>query len=71
MDGPADQHLVVAGTVDVGGVDQRDAEVEGAVDGGDRLVPVRRAVPLAHPHAAQPLRRDLQVTQPDAVDAHR
>ena len=54
-DAAADQHLVVAGAVDVGGVDERHAEVERAVDGRDRLVPVGGAVPLAHPHAAQAL----------------
>ena len=51
----ADQHLVVAGAVDVRGVDERDAEVQGTVNGRDRLVPVGGAVPLAHPHAAQAL----------------
>ena len=54
-DAAADQHLVVAGAVDVGGVEEGDAEVQGAVDGRDRLVPVGGAVPLAHPHAAQAL----------------
>jgi hypothetical protein len=54
-DAPADQDLVVARAVDVGGVDERHAQVERAIDGGDRLIPVGGAVPLAHPHAAQPL----------------
>ena len=53
-DRPADQHLVVPGAVDVGGVEERDAELERAVDRGDRLVPVAVAVALAHPHAAEP-----------------
>ena len=39
-DGPADQHLVVPGAVGVGRVEERHAEVERPVDGGDRLVPV-------------------------------
>ena len=54
-DAPADQDLVVARAVDVGGVDERHAQVERAIDGDDRLVPVGGAVPLAHPHAAQSL----------------
>ena len=39
--------------VDVGGVEEGDAEVERAVDRGDRLVSVGGAVGLAHAHAAQ------------------
>src|SRR6185437_5172986 len=54
-DTAADQYLVVASAVDVGGVDEGDAQVQGAVDGRDGLVPVGGAVPLAHPHAAQAL----------------
>jgi hypothetical protein len=33
----ADQPLVDVGTVDLGGVDERDAQVDGPVDGADRL----------------------------------
>jgi hypothetical protein len=56
-DAAADQDLVVAGPVEVRGVDERDAKVERAVDGRDRFIPVGGAVPLAHPHAAQALGR--------------
>jgi hypothetical protein len=62
-DAPADEHLVVAGPVDVGGVKEGDAEVEGAMDGGDRLIPVTGTVPLTHSHAAKALGRDSEVTQ--------
>jgi hypothetical protein len=54
----ADQFLVVAGAVDVGGIEEGDAEVEGARDGGQRLLAVGGAVHLAHPHAAQAEGRD-------------
>jgi len=62
-DRAADQHLVVTGAVDVRGVDERHAEVQGAVDGRDRFVPVGGAVPLAHPHAAQALRRHGELAE--------
>ena len=52
-DGAADELLVGVGAVDVGGVEEGDAELEGAVDGGDRLVVVARAVELGHAHAAE------------------
>jgi hypothetical protein len=60
-DGTADQPLVGERPVDVGGVQEVAAEVQGAVDGGDRLALVGRAVGLAHPHAAQAERRDGQL----------
>ena len=37
LDGPADDLLAEERAVDLGGVDVGDAEVEGAVDGADRL----------------------------------
>ena len=52
-DRPADELLVGVRPVDVGGVQQRHAELEGAVDRGDRLVVVAGAVELAHAHAAE------------------
>src|SRR5881398_2239538 len=52
-EGAPDQLLVGVRAVHVGGVEEGDAEVERAVDGGDRLVVVARAVELRHPHAAE------------------
>ena len=49
----ADELLVVAGAVHVGGVEERHAEVERAVDRRDRLGLVGWAVELGHPHAAE------------------
>jgi hypothetical protein len=60
-DRPADQYLVVAGAVGVRRVQERHPRIERGVDGGDRLVPVGRAVPFAHPHAAEALGGDGEV----------
>src|SRR6185437_16965162 len=56
-DRPADEDLVVPGPVDVRGVEERYAFVERRADRGDGLVPVGRAVPFAHSHAAEALGR--------------
>ena len=60
-DRPADQLLVGERAVDVGGVEERDAELERAVDRRDRLVVVARAVELGHAHAAEADGRDGRV----------
>ncbi len=43
----------VKATVDVGGVEEGDAELERAMDGGDRLAVVALAVEVGHAHAAE------------------
>src|SRR5947207_4340690 len=55
-----DQVLVGEGTVHLGRVEERDPEIERAVDRGDRLGLVGLAVGLAHAHAAQAERRNLE-----------
>ena len=59
LDGAADEFLVGVRAVHVGRVEEGDAELERAVDGGDRLGLVPAGVELAHPHAAQPDGGDL------------
>ena len=59
-EGLSQELLVAVGPVRLGRVEERDAEVERAVDRGDRLVLVGIAVGLAHSHAAQPESRDLE-----------
>ena len=59
----ADQPLVGERAVHVGGVEEGDAEVQGAVDGPFGLLLVAGAVELAHPHAAEPLGRNGQAAQ--------
>ena len=49
----ADQLLVRADAVHVGGVEEGDAEIERAVDRGDRLRLVAAAVEIGHAHAAE------------------
>jgi hypothetical protein len=60
LDGPADELLVVPAAVHVGGVEEVDAEVEGAVDDRDGLLLVALAVELGHAHAAEPESRHLR-----------
>jgi hypothetical protein len=67
IDAPADQNLVVACPVLVGGVEEGDTEVDRAVNGSDGRVPIGGAVVLAHAHASQPLRGNVQVTELYAV----
>ena len=73
--GPRDELLVVAetavarmavGAVAVGGVDERDPEVEGGVDGGDGAVRVGEAAVAAGPgerHPAEAERADGAVAE--------
>ena len=49
-----DELFVAADPVHVGGVEERDAQLDGAVDGSDRFVVVAPAIELRHPHAPQP-----------------
>ena len=55
LDGAADEFLVGVRPVDLGGVDERDAQVERPVDRADRLgvVGARAGVGRGHPHGAQ------------------
>ena len=69
-DGLADQLLVGEGAVHVGRVEERHAQVEGAVDGVDALLLVRRAVELAHAHAAEAHGRDGEVAELSLLDRH-
>jgi hypothetical protein len=50
---PADELLVGAVAVDVGGVEERAAALDRGVHGGDRLRLVGTAVRVRHPHAAE------------------
>ena len=53
LDRPADESLVGERAVDVGRVEEVDAELERALDRRDRLGLVRRSVELGHSHAAE------------------
>ena len=56
----ADQFLVLEGTVGLGRIQEGAAKLDGAMQRGDRLAFVRRTVGLAHRHAAETDRGDLQ-----------
>ena len=58
LDGFANKFLVLTQTVNVGGVQESDAKLDGAVNCGDRLVLLAIAIKVAHAHAAKPERRD-------------
>jgi len=53
MEGAGDEHLIVAHTVEVAGIDEVDAGIDGGVNGGEGFGIVRRAVDAAHSHAAE------------------
>src|SRR5262245_17916599 len=59
-DGAPDEPLVRERPVDVGGVEEVDAEAERAVDRRQSLLLVARPVELGHAHAAEPDRRHLE-----------
>ena len=59
-DRPADELLVGERTVHVGGVEEVDAEIEGAVNGRDRLRVIAARVEVGHPHAAEAERGDAE-----------
>ena len=66
LDGASDELLAVEGSVDLGGVDVRDAELEGAVDGADGLGVVQRpagGVGAGHGHGAEADAGDHEVTE--------
>src|SRR3982074_1426678 len=52
LDRPSNQFLVLERPVHVGCVEHIDAELEGAMNGGNRLFLVARAIELRHSHAA-------------------
>ena len=52
LDGAPDQPFVLERAVDLGGVEEVDAELERPVDGCDRLRLIGDAVGPAHTHAA-------------------
>src|SRR5690606_40396710 len=70
FESPTDQFLVDERTVDLRGVEKGAAKLDRAMDRGDRLGLVGRAVGLAHAHAAESDARDLQALAPESALAH-
>ena len=69
LDGSADEFLVGVGTVDLGGVDVGDAEVQRPVDGADRLgVAAGSDVVVArHRHGAESYAGDVKSADRDVL----
>ena len=69
LDRAADEFLVGEGAVDLGGVDEGDAQVERPVDGADRLgvVGSRARVGGGHPHGAQADPGHIQISELDVL----
>ena len=67
----ADQFLVRADAVHVGGVEEGDAEVERAVDRRDRLCLVADAVEIGHAHAAETEGGDFEALLAEFAGLHR
>jgi hypothetical protein len=65
-DGPADQLLVPANAVHVGGIQERDAALDRVVDRRDRFFFAAAGVEFAHPHAAEPDRRYFGSVRPQS-----
>ena len=65
LDGTADEFLVDVRAVDLGGVDEGDAEIESAMDGANRFVVVGSGagVAVGHAHGSQPDARDFEVAE--------
>src|SRR3954447_25092420 len=66
LDGTSHDPLAVEGPVDLGGVDVRDAELECAVDGANRLGVVQRSaghVGACHGHGAEADAGDHEVAE--------
>jgi len=59
-DGASDELFVSVRSVDVGGVEEGDAEIDGLVDGGDGFGVVASGVELRHAHAAESFGGNLE-----------
>ena len=70
-EGLADQFLVRERTVHLGGVEERDPEIDGGADEPDPGLPVHsRAVAGTQAHAAQPQCRHFQVARTEFTRLH-
>ena len=70
--GFADERFIRVRTVDLRGVEERHATIDGGAEQGQHGVPVRnRAVGPAHAHAAKPHRRHVQAAPPKCALLHR
>ena len=68
--GRAHQPLVGERPVHVGRIEEGDAEIESAVDGGDRLGVIPAGVELGHSHAAEAEGGDDEIGGTEAARVH-
>jgi hypothetical protein len=69
--GLAHQLFVGERAVHLRGVEEREAALDGRANEGNHLLLVwERSVAVAHPHAAEPDRRDFQVTVAECAFLH-
>ncbi len=66
----ADQLFVGVRPIDLGRVEEIDAEVQRAIDRGQRFLLVRRPVRLAHPHATETFRGDNETLRSESAFVH-
>ena len=59
LDGASDEFFIFVRTVDVGGIEKEDAEIEGAVDRGDGFGVIAGTIKFRHAHAAETLSGDF------------
>src|SRR5271157_1054479 len=70
VNGLADKNFVVAVAIDVGGVQEIDAEIDGAVNRGDGFGVIPRAIKFRHAHAAKAHRRYERSDLPKLAELH-
>src|ERR1700693_1328687 len=58
--GPSEQLLILEGAIDLGGIVERGAELDRALNGRQRLGVVGCAIGMTHAHAAKPQRGDAE-----------
>ncbi len=66
-----DQHLVMAHAIEIAGVEQGDACLEGGMYGCDAFAPVSRTVEIRHAHAAKTQSRAFRAGLPELALFHR
>src|SRR5438445_5465156 len=70
LEGSAHQLLVGERTVDVGGIEEGDAQLDRSMDGGDGLVVVALAIEIGHAHAAEAQGGDDEALGPEVALLH-
>src|SRR6266849_10637214 len=70
LDRSSDELFVLVGPVDVGGIEEGDAEFEGAMNGRDRFGVIASGVELRHAHAAEAEGGNFETGTSKSADFH-